>query len=81
MSALLRRPQSVLQLRCERTVGRWRAAGRREQVEIETDAGFFNDDVGSVNECFEEGLSGSALRLATCDIHDHAVVTNRAYPK
>lgn len=52
MSALLGRPQSVLQLRCERTVrcvGRWRAAGRREQVATETDTGLFNGDYGSVD--------------------------------
>jgi hypothetical protein len=49
MSALLSLPQSLLQLRLERTVGRWRAAGRREQVGIETDTGLFNDDVGSVD--------------------------------
>ena len=49
MSALLRLPQSLLQLRCERTVGRWRTAGRREQGGIETDTGLFNDDVGSVD--------------------------------
>jgi len=32
-----------------RSVGRWRAAGRREQLGIETDAGLFIDDFGSVD--------------------------------
>ena len=32
-----------------RSVGRWRAAWRREQVGIETDASLFSDDVGSVD--------------------------------
>jgi hypothetical protein len=30
-------------------VGRWRAAGRREQVATETDTGLFNGDYGSVD--------------------------------
>jgi hypothetical protein len=50
-------------------------------VGIETDTGLFSDDVGSVNECFEEGLCGSVFRLTACDIHDYAVATDRALRK
>lgn len=48
---------------------------------IETDVGLFNDDVGSVDTCFEEGLYGFVFTLIACDMHDYAVVTNRAYPR